>query len=53
MKGLDPDDRALLTHVAEYGVASAARERGVSRRQINNALARLRSGFEAAGLGAD
>jgi len=51
MQGLEPDDRALLAHVAEHGVASAARQRNVSRRQINNALARMRSRFEKAGLG--
>jgi len=53
MQGLEPDDRALLTHVAQHGVASAARERNVSRRQINNALARMRSRFEKAGLGSN
>ena len=51
MQRLEPDDRALLTYVAEHGVASAARERNVSRRQINNTLARLRSRLEEAGLG--
>jgi len=51
MPRLEPDDRALLIQVVKRGVAGAARDRGVSRRQINNALARLRPLFEDAGLG--
>jgi len=49
---LTPNERSLLAHVAEHGVASTARERRVSRRQINNAIARMRARFEDAGLGA-
>jgi len=52
MQDLEPEDRELLAHVAEHGVASAARLRGVSRRQINNTMARLRERFEEAGLSA-
>jgi RNA polymerase sigma factor (sigma-70 family) len=51
MEGLDPEDRDLLKHVATHGVTSAARTLNVSRRQINNALIRLRSRFKKAGLG--
>jgi len=53
MGNLDPRDREILTHVAEHGVASAARAFGVSRRQIDNAVARARAQFEKAGLRPD
>jgi len=53
MQGLAPNDRALLAHVSEYGVASAARAFGISRRQVDNAMARIRDCFEKAGLGHD
>ncbi len=49
---LSLDEQQLLTHVSEHGVASAARKRHVSRRQIDNAIARMRVRFENAGLGA-
>ncbi len=51
MDKLDPKDREILTHVADNGVASASRAFGVSRRQIDNAVARARIHFEKAGLG--
>lgn len=50
MQQLAPEEQALLKHVAEHGVVSAARERNVSRRQITNLLNRVRSLFEKAGL---
>ena len=50
---LSKREHSLLVHVAEHGVASAARKHHVSRRQIENALARMRSRFEDAGLGID
>lgn len=53
MQGLAPNDRALLAHVSEHGVASAARAFGISRRQVVNAMARIRDRFEKAGLGRD
>ncbi len=53
MKALAPNDRALLAHVSEHGVASAARAFGISRRQVDNAMARIRDRFEKAGLGRD
>lgn len=53
MGKLEPDERVLLIHVVKHGVASAARKRGVSRRQIHNAIARMRGRFEDAGLGRD
>ena len=52
MRRLDPKDRRLLAEVAEHGVAGASRNLGVSRRQIYNALARLRPMFKKA-LGHD
>lgn len=45
-------ERSLLEYVSEHGVSAAARTRKVSRRQIYNALERMRSRFEDAGLGA-
>jgi len=51
MEKLAPADRELLSQVAEDGLARTARERRVSRRQIKNALDRLRPYFEEAGLG--
>ncbi len=45
-------ERALLAYVADHGVSAAARKQSVSRRQIYNALTRMRSRFEDAGLGA-
>jgi len=53
MQGLEPDDQALLIHVAEHGVASAAESLGISRRQVDNAMARIRRRAEKAGLGRD
>ncbi len=55
---LTAEERELLHHVAEHGVASAARtwsqrlDRNVSRRQIDNALRRMRRHFEDPGLSA-
>ncbi|MCC5786912.1 MAG: hypothetical protein JJU33_09445 [Phycisphaerales bacterium] len=57
METLTPEDRDLLRLVAEHGKSAAAREWSrrsggpVSRRQIQNALERLRARFEAAGFG--
>lgn len=51
MQNVQPEDRAILIHAAEHGVASAARAFGQSRRQVLNALARARIHFEKAGLG--
>jgi len=48
---LTGEERSLLECVAEHGVSAAARTRNVSRRQIYNALDRMRSRFEDAGLG--
>ena len=50
MGNLDPKDREMLAHVAENGVTSAAKAFGVSRRQVDNAVARARTHFEKAGL---
>lgn len=56
---LTDDERALLYHVAEHGVAGAARtwsqrlDRNVSRRQIDNALRHMRRHFEDPGLSGD
>jgi RNA polymerase sigma factor (sigma-70 family) len=51
LQNLTSEDRAIIVHVAEHGVASAAREFGVSRRQVLNAMARARESFEKSGLG--
>lgn len=51
MQNVQPEDRAILIHAAEHGVASAARAFGRSRRQVLNTLARARIHFEKAGLG--
>lgn len=54
---LSRDEQELLMHIAEKGVSSAARrwsereQQPVSRRQVYNALARMRKRFEDAGLG--
>ncbi len=53
LRQLTDDERALLDHVVEHGVAGTARKHDVSRRQVTNALRRMRSRFEDAGLGAD
>jgi len=53
MQNLDPEDRTILIHVAEHGVASAARAFSRSRRQVLMAMARTRVPFEKAGLGSN
>jgi RNA polymerase sigma factor (sigma-70 family) len=53
MPHVEPQDKAMLIHVAEHGVASAAKAFGVSRRQVDNAMARIRGHFQKAGLGQD
>lgn len=53
MSRLSARERALLLHVAEHGVASAARKGRVQRRKIDEAIAAMRSRFEDAGLGVD
>lgn len=50
MAKLDPEDRALLTSVAEIGLKPTARKLGVSWRQVTNALNRIRQECEKAGL---
>lgn len=50
MQNVPPEDRAVLIHAAEHGVASAARAFSRSRRQVLNALARARVHFEKTGL---
>jgi len=51
MQGLEPDDRALLIQVAEHGITSTAKSLGVSWRQVDNAMTRIRALFKKAGLG--
>ncbi len=53
MSRLHDDDRAIAELVGLYGKAGAARRYGVSRRQVDHALRRMRRHFEAAGLGHD
>jgi DNA-directed RNA polymerase specialized sigma24 family protein len=52
MKNLQPEDRAILNHAAEHGVARTAKTFNVSRRQVANLMVRARICFENAGLGA-
>ncbi len=51
MGSLSPEQRELLQQVSQHGVSPTARDRGVSRRQIENALKIIRCRFEDAGLG--
>lgn len=51
MQRLQPEDRALLAQVAENGMTATAKSLGVSFRQVNNAMLRIREHFEKAGLG--
>lgn len=48
---LTSEERDLLFYVARHSVVGAARQQGVSRRQIDNSLIQMRSRFEDAGLG--
>lgn len=50
IRALCPEDRRIAGLVAEHGMTHAAREVGVSWRQIDNALARMRAVFEEAGF---
>lgn len=50
MHALCPEDRRIATLVAVHGMTHAAREVGVSWRQIDNAVARMRAVFEKAGF---
>ena len=50
MRNLTPDDRALLTQVAEQSIRSTAKSRGVSYRQVDNAMKRIRDIFKKVGL---
>lgn len=52
MDQLSADEREIAALVMQLGKAGAARQRGVSRRQIDNALKRMRRHFEDAGLSA-
>lgn len=52
LAALSPSERALVALVADRGVAGAARARKVSRRQIENAMARIRARFDDEGLAA-
>lgn len=51
LAALDPFDRALLDQVAEQGVTRTARACGITRRQVEKVLARIREFFEKSGLG--
>jgi len=51
MQNLEPEDQALLIQVAEHGVTGAAKSLGVSWRQVDNAMKRIRDLFKKAGLG--
>jgi len=47
---LSAEDRALLMQVAEHGITHTAKVLGVSWRQVNNAMARIRDLCKKAGL---
>lgn len=51
--GLSQAEQTLLRQVAFNGVAGTARQRRVSRRKVESALARMRDRFIDAGLGSD
>ena len=51
MRSLEHDDRALLTRMAEHGVTRTAKSLGVSYRQVDNAMKRIRTQFRKAGFG--
>jgi len=53
LRSLSQAERTLLRQVAFYGVAGTARQRRVSRRKVESALARMRDRFIDAGLGSD
>lgn len=53
LKHLQPNDRAILVHVAENNAVSAARVFGISRRQVHNAMDRVRTQFKKTGLWSD
>ena len=50
VRSLPPDLQDLCRRLIDGTAASAARELGISRRQVRNAIERLRRHFEAAGL---
>ena len=49
MQCLEPDDRALLMQVAEHGITSTAKSLGISWRQVDNAMKRMRAVFKKSG----
>lgn len=53
MQSLSAEDRELLAEVTENGITSTAKSRGVSWRQVKNAMVRTRQHFENFGLGAN
>ncbi|MBN1512119.1 MAG: hypothetical protein JXB13_08900 [Phycisphaerae bacterium] len=53
MENLSSEDRAILIHVAEHGITSAARAFHRTRHRVLKAIARARIHFENAGLGWD
>ena len=48
---LGPNDRALLIQVAQQGITRTAKSLGISWRQVNNAMNRIRAIFKKMGLG--
>jgi len=50
MRRLEPEDRALLLQVFEEGITGTAKSLGISYRQANNAMERIRAIFKKAGL---
>lgn len=50
IRTISPEERRIADLVAEHDITYAAREMGVSWRQIANSLARMRAVFEKAGF---
>lgn len=51
LQSLPPDLQDLCSRLINGTTASAARDMGISRRQVRNAIERVRRHFEASGLG--
>ena len=50
MGNLEPDDRVMLIQMSKKGIAGTAKSLGISYRQANNAMRRIREIFKKMGL---
>lgn len=48
---LSPEDQDLLKSIVAHGITATAKARGISWRQVSNAMDRIRQEFESAGFG--